>query len=70
MFVEVMLLKSMMYVERKSVSTPVVVVVPPQALLAPAALLRLAVLGSAEKCNALPVFAFVHFSDSIYNHPP
>ena len=50
--------------------TAEVVVVPPQALLAPAALLRLAVLGSAEKCNALPVFAFVHFSDSIYNHPP
>ena len=49
--------------------TAEVVVVAAQALLTPAALFRLAVLGSAKKCYALTVLTFVHFSDSIYNHP-
>lgn len=41
-----------------------------QALLTPATLFRLAVFGGAEECYALTMLTFVHFSDSIYNHPP
>jgi hypothetical protein len=42
--------------------------VAPQALLTPAALLRLAVLRCAKETDTLAVLAFVHLSDLIYNH--